>query len=221
MDRTFERRSVVLLVAALVIGALVSGLAVRASLNARLSEAEDRASTAEEHVRELESELEALTAALESADEPEANASELAGEDETAREDATGVAEDGRFFCYVTSARWEGDTPELTVDYAQLLTGDEAAAAATAAGEESPPPNDYFILNENPRLRTFPVDVGPSVRMTSSAEGTRPEGYEMAFSEWYDAYSGMSGSFPAIRDVPYWIEIENGTVVRIEEQYLP
>lgn len=221
MDRTFERRSVVLLVAALVIGALVSGLGVWASLNARLSEAEDRAVTAEERVRELESELETLAAALEAVDESEADASELAGEDEAAREDANDVAEDGRFFCYVTSAQWEGDTPELTVDYAQLLTGDEAAAAATAAGEESPPPNDYFILNENPRLRTFPVDVGQTVRMTSSAGGTRPEGYEMVFSEWYDAYSGMSGSFPGIRDVPYWIEIENGTVVRIEEQYLP
>ena len=39
--------------------------------------------------------------------------------------------------------------------------------------------------------------------------------------QWYDAYSGMSGSFPSIRDVPYWIALEDGTIVGIEEQYLP
>lgn len=222
MGHTLDRRTVIMLIAAVIIGALISGLGVWAVMDGRLSDAEDRAARAEERVSALESEVETLSAALESSEGPDADASEPADADEAASEDtADATTEDGRFFCYVTSARWEGSQPELTVDYAQMLTGSAAAAAAAAAGDESPPPNDYYIVNENPRLRTFPADAGLTVRMTSTAEGTRPEGYDMAFGQWYDAYSGMSGSFPAIRDVPYWITLEEGTIVNIEEQYLP
>jgi hypothetical protein len=225
MDRTLDRRTVTMLIAAVLIGALISGLAVWAAMNGRLSDAEQRAELADERVSELESEVEVLTTLLEAeentasneVDEEEALDAEGASNDDT-----TGVAEeDGRFFCYMTSAKWEGDQPELTVDYAQMLSGAEAAAAATAAGDDSPPPNDYYIVNQNPKLRTFPADAGMTVRMTSSAQGTQPEGYDMPFGQWYDAFSGMSGSFPSIRDVPYWITIENGTIVMIEEQYLP
>jgi hypothetical protein len=225
MDRTLDRRTVTMLIVAVLIGALITGFAVWAAMNGRLSDAEQRAELAEERVSELESEVEVLTTLLEAeesiadseGDEENVFAAEDASEDDTA-----GVAgENGRFFCYMTSAGWEGDQPELTVDYAQMLTGTEAAAAATAAGDDSPPPNDYYIVNQNPKLRTFPADAGMTVRMTSTAEGTQPEGYDMPFGQWYDAFSGMSGSFPSIRDVPYWITIENGTIVMIEEQYLP
>lgn len=131
------------------------------------------------------------------------------------------VTEDERQFCFVTAVTWEGGQAELTVDYAQMLTGRAAAAAAAAAGDESPPPNDYYIVNENPRLRTFPVKSELMVRMASSTEGARPEGYDMPFAEWYDAYSGMSGSFPGIRNVPYWVTVSEGIVVKLEEQFLP
>jgi hypothetical protein len=225
MDRTLERRTLTMLIAAVLIGAFISGLVVWAAMNGRLSDAEQRAELAEERVSELESEVDALTTSLEA----EENTADNDGDEETAldvegasQDDGNGAAEEaGRFFCYMMSATWEGDQPELTVDYAQMLTGAEAAAAATAAGDESPPPNDYYIVNQNPKLRTFPADAGMTVRMTSTAEGTQPEGYDMPFGQWYDAFSGMSGSFPAIRDVPYWITIENGTIVMIEEQYLP
>jgi hypothetical protein len=227
MDRTLDRRTVTMIIAAVLIGALISGLAVWAAMNGRLSDAEERAELAEDRVSEVESEVEILTTLLEAGEDTEGDA----GDEESvldaegassSKDDTTGVAEEaGRFFCFMTSARWEGDQPELTVDYAQMLTGAEAAAAATAAGDESPPPNDYYIVNQNPKLRTFPADAGMTVRMTSTAEGTQPEGYDMPFGQWYDAFSGMSGSFPAIRDVPYWITIENGTIVMIEEQYLP
>ena len=214
-----------LLIVALV-AALAAGVGVWALMDARLADTEEQAALAEERIEILEAEVEELTEALESTyDEAEAT-EDADSADSDAGESTSGAGagpteHDGRQFCYVTSALWEGEAPRLTVDFAQMLSGAEAAAAAAAAGDESPPPNDYYIVNENPRVRTFPVDPGLTVRMTSTAEGTQPEGYSMAFGAWFDAYSGMSGTFPAIRDVPYWITIENGTITAIEEQYLP
>jgi hypothetical protein len=134
---------------------------------------------------------------------------------------AASTAEDGRHFCYVKTVKWEGSTPKITVDYAEMLSGAAAAAAAAAAGEESPPPNDYFISNKNPKLRTFPMSTSAKIKMISGSEGLVMEGYSMTVSAWFDAFSGMSGYFPAIKQVRYWITIKNGTVIRIEEQYLP
>ncbi|MDY0086933.1 MAG: hypothetical protein RBS78_00035 [Coriobacteriia bacterium] len=196
------KRTVVSVVSAVVATALIVGLAVWVVMNGQLIRVKTQAEQDAARIETLESEVQSLTVALSAkVEEP--------------------AAEDGRFFCFITQARWSGSRPELTVDYAQLLTGAQAAAAAAAAGEESPPPNDYFIVNTNPRLRTFPADSAMRVRMTSSAEGSVPDGYSMTFGEWFDAYSGMSGTFPTISKVPYWITIRTGTITAIEEQYLP
>lgn len=134
---------------------------------------------------------------------------------------AASTAEDGKHFCFIKTATWSGSTPKITVDYAEFLTGDAAAAAAAAAGEESPPPNDFFISNKNKKLRTFPMSTSAKIKMITKADNLVMEGYAMTVPKWFDAFSGMSGYFPAIKTVPYWITIKNGTVIKIEEQYLP
>jgi len=115
----------------------------------------------------------------------------------------------------------ETGTTMITVDYADFLTGDEAADAAAAAGEESPPPNDFFIRNVNPMLRTFPVESGISVTLRSSSSGIDADGYTVPLGQWQDFFIGMTGDMEVVRVVPYWIEIEDGVVVSVEEQYLP
>lgn len=130
-------------------------------------------------------------------------------------------AEDGRHFTYINDVSTVDGATVLVVDYAQMLTGAEAAAAATAAGAESPPPNDYFIVNENTLLRTFPVDTTINVRLTSRSDGVQPEGYEVGFGVWQDMYVGMMEGADFVRMVPYWINIEGGVITVIEEQYLP
>lgn len=129
--------------------------------------------------------------------------------------------EDGRHFTYFKDVTTVDGSTVLVVDYAQMLTGDEAAAAATAAGEESPPPNDYFIVNENTLLRTFPVDTTINVRLTSKPDGVQPEGYDVSFGVWQDMFIGMIADAGIVRVVPYWITIEGGVITAIEEQYLP
>ena len=42
----------------------------------------------------------------------------------------------------------------MTFDLAYFLTGDAANQAAAEHGDETPVPNDYYIVNDNPSLRT-------------------------------------------------------------------
>ncbi len=127
----------------------------------------------------------------------------------------------GREFCYVREVVNETGTTMITVDYAQLLTGAEAASAATAAGDESPPPNDYYIVNENPLLRTFPVRAGIMVTLQSGNPSGDMDPYTVVLGQWQDFFIGMSPGMEVVRDVPYWITLQNGEVTAIEEQYLP
>ena len=125
----------------------------------------------------------------------------------------------GREFCYVTNIESTVEGTFITVDYALFLTGDEAAAEAAARGDESPPPNDYYIVNDNPRLRTFPVKAGIMVQVHHGDPNL--EAHTITFGQWQDRFIGMSPGLEVVRHVPYWITLEDGVVVAIEEQYLP
>ena len=95
-------------------------------------------------------------------------------------------------FTFVTAVT-TGSKPTVTADYAQFLTGKEAAAAATANGDESPPPNDYYISNDNKKLRTLPVKAGIMVKLTARDDGTsEPEGYTVPFAAWASYYASPS-----------------------------
>lgn len=120
----------------------------------------------------------------------------------------------------VTAVRSVGPTYYLTVDYVQFLTGAEAAAAAAAHGDESPPPNGYYVVNDNPRLREFPVERGIIVRVVSRPDGTvRPEGYDMRLAEWVAQLTGPDSRW--FLGHLYWLTITDGTITAIEQQYLP
>lgn len=127
---------------------------------------------------------------------------------------------DGRYIGYVKRIYNVGSTRYVEIDYIQFLTGDEAADAAAARGDESPPPNDYYIVNENPRLRQFPVQMGIPVTMwTWAMESSGVSEQDVLFDIWWDRLF-MSGD-ARLQAVPYWIELEDGVITSIEEQYLP
>lgn len=129
------------------------------------------------------------------------------------------VLDDGRHFVFVKEL--PGVPPDrMTFDLAEFLTGDAAAEAAAEHGDESPPPNDYYIVNDNPRLRTLPI--GPDA--------------ELRILDWADCCSSfVIGDLGLLADAsvhadptgtyrpgsPFWITVEGGDIVTIEEQYLP
>jgi hypothetical protein len=119
---------------------------------------------------------------------------------------------------------WEaGGKRYISIDYAEMLTGQAAIDAAVAAGEIQPGedlPNDYFIRNTNPEQRQF--EVSGSVAVTTSTwhgEMDHPVTWDVFTSFWSTTPPDDEASY--LRDSPWWIERDGQTILKIDEQYLP
>jgi hypothetical protein len=128
------------------------------------------------------------------------------------------VLVDGRHPVYLTGLDVEGRTVEF--DLIQWLTGEAAREAYTADNPDDPgyPPNDYYIVNDNPRLRVLPV--AGDVTVTVLEHGFEPMG--IAFEE-LPAFVAED-LFPddgALWHNPFWLTVDAGTITDIEEQYTP
>jgi hypothetical protein len=118
---------------------------------------------------------------------------------------------------------WEKDGKRyISIDYAQMLSGEEARQAAIADGVIGPDDeldNDYYIVNENTKKREF--TVSDSATFTTSTLG----GVMEQPATWAEFKSFWSATSPEgaehLKRMPWWI-VREGTVVQsVEEQYLP
>jgi hypothetical protein len=131
------------------------------------------------------------------------------------------VLEDGRHPVYLTAL----DTTARTVEFdlIQFLTGDEAVVAWDAAHPDQPggPPNDYFIVDENPRLRVLPLADDVTVTVPSF-EGAGLQAQPIPFADLPARLAGnpMPGE-GRLWPNPFWLTVENGTVTAMDEQYIP
>lgn len=130
--------------------------------------------------------------------------------------------QDGRHFGYVRAV--DADAGTIEFDLAYFLSGEEANAAYHAAGGTGPVPNDYFVVNDNPRLRT--LALAPDLRL-------RLLDWNHCCETFFDG--DLSLFARAIRDQEdvtdgglvyrgqsqWWITIDHGVVTEIEEQYSP
>ncbi|MDH3301491.1 MAG: hypothetical protein OES24_13385, partial [Acidimicrobiia bacterium] len=102
----------------------------------------------------------------------------------------------------------------FTFDLACWFTGEDAALAATEDGAESPPPNDYHIRNENPAER-FLIPA-PEATVEFLGDPGDPSTVEtIDYPTWVSLAPDRSFE-PGV-----WVEISDGLVVAIEEQYQP
>ena len=131
--------------------------------------------------------------------------------------------EDGRHFGYVRSV--DPGAPALEFDLAEFYTGDEANEIAAERGDEVPVPNDYYIVNDNPRLRTLALSAGLELELLDWNRCC-DETFSPTLQEFADAIA--SGQPTEIGDhlmygalSQYWLTVEDGVITRIEEQYLP
>jgi hypothetical protein len=119
---------------------------------------------------------------------------------------------------------WEqGGKRYISIDYAEMLTGQAAIDAAVAAGDIKPGedlPNDYYIKNTNKQERQF--EVSGSVAITTSTWGgqmNRPVTWDVFVTFWSATPPDAEAGF--LRNNPWWIERDGQTVLKIDEQYLP
>ena len=117
---------------------------------------------------------------------------------------------------------------EMIVDYADLLTGEEANEAAREAGEigeGETVPNDFFISNINPAARGLALAEDAVIYVLGFDEegAIKPvlvdrSDFETMFEGNFDPADWYGGD---PRQLPYWLIIEGETVVQVEQQYLP
>jgi hypothetical protein len=108
----------------------------------------------------------------------------------------------------------------LVADYAQFLTGTAAAAAATAHGDESPPPNDYYIVNDNPKLRTFKLASPVSITVLGWG-GTDSTARKSLTPAQFAGVMPPASSDAQYAEVPYWITITGSEITKVEQIFLP
>jgi hypothetical protein len=112
--------------------------------------------------------------------------------------------------------------PRLLFDVEQLFAGAAADRAATEDGAMPPGethiPNDIYIRNANPQWRMIPMDPASKVALVSypfgQIDGPRIVSLEV-FSSLYSSGRGFLSSFP------YWITVRKGTIVAIDQQFVP
>ncbi len=119
--------------------------------------------------------------------------------------------------------------PALIVDYAEFLSGDAAVQAAIEDGELSPDqadeglPNDFYIRNNNPQLRTLPLDDEALIYLF---DYTITGEFDYDLAGIGDLVQIMqSGDFSpyyfSLDDYPVWLTIKDDTILQITPQYLP
>ncbi len=110
----------------------------------------------------------------------------------------------------------------LTFDLAEFLTDQAATDAAAAHGDESPPPNGYYIVNDNPLLRTVPISPDVTIRYFPSSGPACCQHQPGTLDGFAAAVNGTSiTDYPDMGFSPWWITLKDGVIVTISQQYLP
>jgi hypothetical protein len=137
---------------------------------------------------------------------------------ESAEPSPSPVIDDGRHFVFVTeAARLEDGSTTVTFDLAYFLTGEAGEQAAAEHDDEFV--NDYYIVNDNTRLRTLPLADEVRVRYipTSVCCELQPGNIDA----WLEAIFETNQTDYGGQLVPWWITVEGGAITKIEQQYLP
>ena len=146
--------------------------------------------------------------------------SETPGESSTA-EPSPAALDEGRHFVLADEVVASGGGNALILDLGYFLTGDEANEAAAEDGVETPVPDGYYIVNDNPKLRTVPISPDATVRYIPADPCC-----DLVLGDleaWMDAVNGevMTDMVGEMSNTWWWVAVRDGSIVAIEQQYLP
>lgn len=115
---------------------------------------------------------------------------------------------DGRWFGKVTDA----DDDSLDLNLMCWYSGEEAVKASVEDGNGETVPNDYYIRDEQATERE--VDYAPDAPASHVPSGKGPQDVEeITMKEWAALADEV--------DLNVWLTVEGGTVVKLEEQWVP
>jgi hypothetical protein len=137
----------------------------------------------------------------------------------------TASARGAEHFGYIRSVSSAGPAVTLAFDEAAFLTGKKAQEAAEAAGAVEPGesvPNDYYIRNPDKATKTYRLanDARITAKRCPLCRSGKPgevAPFLASFMEGRQTYAApYRGKYGL-----YWLTIEDGLVVAIDEQYVP
>jgi hypothetical protein len=129
--------------------------------------------------------------------------------------------QDGRQFGLIKSVD-ETSPGTIVFDPADQLTGEEADRAAAAHGDEVPVANDSYKVNDDPTVHTLALSPDVEIRLINWDDRCDtvpdPDGFEYCTAD----PEGFKASFRGSDNYwGFWVTLEDGVVVKIEEQYHP
>jgi hypothetical protein len=125
---------------------------------------------------------------------------------------------------FVRKAYTKSGVNYVDIDYVSFLTGAEAVEKAKADGMAEQDedgtwyvPNDYYISNDNPMLRTFPLGSTCSIKIVDLGGS----GAEIPMKSLTFAQFKAKGPTFDDGEMLMYINVQNGIAVSLEEQYRP
>jgi hypothetical protein len=167
---------------------------------------------------DLEAQIATLESTIASAEASKAAALSATGAEEPPTPPPAKSVKQFTFVRKLTGSGSAGWT--LVADYAQFLTGSAAAAAATAHGDESPPPNDYYIVNDNPKLRTFKLASSVEITVLGWSGGDATAKKKITPAQFAGVMPPASTD-AQYAEAAYWITITGSEITKVEQIYLP
>ncbi len=132
------------------------------------------------------------------------------------------ILADGRSPVYLTGIDVSGRS--VTFDLIEFLTGDAAKKAwqkdNPGSGQDGPD-NDYYIVNDNPKLRTLPVAATVSVNVLDMTSGAGTDTKQISFADLPAYLAELKPDDRRLSYNPFWLTVQNGQIVKIEEQFIP
>lgn len=115
---------------------------------------------------------------------------------------------------------------KVTIDYIQWFSRDAAQRAMKEDGKckgfesECFAPNDFYIRNVNAKLRTFELSNKAVIMLQTYGHKDGNFHFDQRVSlDSFTSYFNKNKERQAY--IPYWIEIQNGVIVKVTEQYVP
>lgn len=129
-------------------------------------------------------------------------------------EEAPASLVDGRHPVFLTKIDVAAKT--VTFDLVVFLTGAEATAAAKkdhpGTDADDFALNGYYIVNNNPLLRTLPIAPGVTVREVNLST---------PLPDLLQPTTLAQLSTEDTKGRPFWLTVDKGQITKIEEQFIP
>lgn len=139
-----------------------------------------------------------------------------------ASDDGVNTLADGRYLVYLRDVLEDG--AEVAVDVAVWFTGNEANMAARIDGEtDVPVPNDYYIRNLDPSTIAVAVSDSPEVTSVWYDYDSDPdlENDTISYEELLEVLGSDDEVRSQLRTSPWWVTVEDGKIIALDEQYVP